>query len=150
MQLIGLQLLYSRRPVSIFIDRIPSRNMVTAKYHCSFLHMWQATMNIVSTSSCSLCLKVKYHTFSNFSKVLWAHGLHLLFSPVWPVYSIDSCLDSPKSACFRESAICRWLLGKPRAVLARPQLINIQRLPEIALFRFAWPKGGGFSVSPIV
>ena len=25
--------------------------------------------------------------------VLWAHGLHLLFFPVWPVYSIDVCLD---------------------------------------------------------
>ncbi len=25
--------------------------------------------------------------------LLWAHGLHLLFFPVWPVYSIDVCLD---------------------------------------------------------
>ncbi len=25
--------------------------------------------------------------------MLWAHVLHLLFSPVWPVYSIDVCLD---------------------------------------------------------
>ncbi len=25
--------------------------------------------------------------------LLWAHGLHLLFFPVWPVYNIDVCLD---------------------------------------------------------
>ncbi len=31
--------------------------------------------------------------------VLWAHGWHLLFSPVWPVYSIDSCLEFPEAAC---------------------------------------------------
>ncbi len=29
----------------------------------------------------------------NHSIVLWAHNLHLLFCPVWPVYSIDVCLD---------------------------------------------------------
>ncbi len=27
------------------------------------------------------------------SRLLWAHGLHLLFFPVWPVCSIDVCLD---------------------------------------------------------
>ncbi len=25
--------------------------------------------------------------------LLWAHGLHLLFFSVWPVYSLDVCLD---------------------------------------------------------
>ncbi len=28
-----------------------------------------------------------------FDLVLWAHGLHLLFFPVGPVYNIDVCLD---------------------------------------------------------
>ncbi len=47
--------------------------------------------------------------------LLWAHGLHLLFFPVWPVCGVGVCLDRlpsipKKTACFR------WLLGKPRAV----------------------------------
>ncbi len=56
--------------------------------------------------------------------VLWAHGLHLLFSPVCPLYSGIVILIGyprfPKTAC-----------------ILRPQPINIQRVPEIALFRFA-------------
>ncbi len=35
------------------------------------------------SSTCTICRL----------QVLWAHGLHLLFFPVWPVYSIDVCLD---------------------------------------------------------
>ena len=62
-----------------------------------------------------------------------------LLGPVVGQYNIiDSCLDSQKG------------LGKAQGRFAWPQLINIQRFSEIALFRFARPKGGGLSVSPIV
>ncbi len=51
---------------------------------------------LVFNSTCSMRLKSIF-------LLLWAHGLHLLFFPVWPVYSIDVCLDRlpsiPQNLC---------------------------------------------------
>ncbi len=62
---------------------------------------------------------VSYHEYC------YRHMVCTYYFPLCVHYNVhwcvprSGCLDSLKSAYFRESAICRWLLGKP-------QLINIQ------------------------
>ncbi len=78
--------------------------------------------------------RMKDQRMNTFVLVLWAHGLHLLFFPVWPVYSIDVFLDrvnlnSQKKLSVSERGLC-IAQGRLRSRFSRPQLINIQWFPK--------------------
>ncbi len=73
----------------------------------------------------------------NFGTLLWAHGLHLLFSPVCPVYSALMPRLLPLLPRFPKTVCILW-----------PQLINIQRLPKYRSC-WTWPLAGWCSVSPV-